>query len=210
MEYSYGNDISKWQVIPPYKTPPYFQRAEERGIKLVCVKKSQGLAQDPAFGVIWNALKLHPNIKRTVYHWFEPTIKSGPQIDAFLAGLTPADITAPMWLDVERQHSMNKSEVLKRLLEMLYAVKEWSGKKVAIYTRKSIFDPFYSNRPGWGNDWLLVVAHYGAANPAVPAGWPTWDGWQFSADGNKLGSFFGYQSASVDMDLLKPSMLGDN
>jgi len=209
MEYSYGNDISKWQIYSPYKTPPNFALTEERGIKLVCVKKSQGTYQDPAFGTIWNALKLHPNIKRTAYHWFNPYLESRPQIDAFLAGLTPEDITAPMWLDVEQPHSTYKSRVLNRMIEMLYAIKEWSRRPVAIYTSKSKFDYYYSNKPGWGKDWMLVVANYGPAYPSIPIGWETWDGWQFSADQNGLGKFFGYQSRSVDMDILKPQMLGE-
>jgi len=209
MEYSYGNDISQWQTLSPYKTSPNFTLASDRGIKLICQKKSQGPWQDPAFVVNWASLKLRENLKRTVYHYFEPAYNSQVQLDALFKGLNPDDITAPMWLDVERAHYMSKSIVLNRMIEMLYSMKEWSRRPVAIYTSKAKFDYYYSNKPGWGKDWMLVVANYGPANPSLPVGWTDWNGWQFSADKNGLGRFFGYQSASVDMDLLKPELLGE-
>jgi GH25 family lysozyme M1 (1,4-beta-N-acetylmuramidase) len=208
IELHYGNDTSKWQLAYPYKIPPKFNLAAERKIDLVCVKKSQGCSQDPAFGITWNTLKQYP-IKRTVYHYFEPVVSFQQQIDALLSGLVPEDIQAPMWLDVEKAHSLPKSGVLNRMIEMLYAMKEWSRRPVAIYTSKAKFDTYYSRLPGWGNDWLLVVANYGPPYPLLPTGWTDWDGWQFSADGNGLGRFFGYASGSVDMDLLKPILLGE-
>jgi GH25 family lysozyme M1 (1,4-beta-N-acetylmuramidase) len=209
MKYHYANDISKWQIIPPYTKPPNIALAEERGIDLICAKKSQGFAQDPAFGLIWKALKQRPKVKRTVYHYFEPAMDANRQLDALLAGLTKEDITAPMWLDVEKGHSLNKNIVIKRMLDMLYGMKAWSERPVAIYTSKAKFDYYYSRAKGWGDDWLLVVANYGPAYPLLPTGWDDWDGFQFSADGNGLGRFFGYQSASVDMDLIKPVLLGE-
>ena len=205
--YYYANDTSQWQLLKPYLTPPRYQLAVDRGVKLVVPKKSHGPWQDPAFVTVWNELKKF-ELYRSVYHYFEPTYNANTQLDALFQNLTPQDLTSPMWLDVERVHYMDKSLVIRRMLDVLYGMKAWSGMPVAIYTSASKFNYYYSNKPGWGNDWMLVVAHYGPANPVLPNGWEDWDGWQFSADKNGLGRFFGYQSASVDVDLVKPQLLG--
>ena len=76
-----------------------------------------------------------------------------------------------------------------------------------IYTNRYYWNRYYSNRPGWGDDWDLWVANYQARSPALPIGWTDYAIWQYSADGNKLGPYYGGQSTAMDLNVAKDGFL---
>ena len=86
-------------------------------------------------------------------------------------------------------------------------------KIVEVYTRLSWFNPSVARSNYWRNNKIrLNAARYNLSlsspwsdNRYYPLDWDlrgsSFEGWQYSADGNGLGSYFGAESASIDLDL---------
>ena len=133
------------------------------------------------------------------------------------------------WVDVEYRHPLPMSTAVGLLLEWMHAMKEWGGQP-DVYTAKYVWQDYYSKAKGWGGDWGLVAANYregwyglplsdlvqraiDAGDPLTPIGWEytkqgvlvpmreRWQGWQFAADRNMLGSTFGVRSRDIDLSI---------
>jgi lysozyme len=126
-----------------------------------------------------------------------------PQFQAFIQGLIPTD-----WhriaVDVERPHGWgcNSPRVLNALTYILHSIAGWHGRRPFIYTARGVWNHYYSTG-GEFAEFPLWVANYQRANPVLPAGWSDYAIWQYSADGNKLGPYYGLKSMSVDLDTAK-------
>lgn len=71
--------------------------------------------------------------------------------------------------------------------------------------------PFYSVQananhpvPADANQWAEWIMAETPKRPQVPAGWGDWDGWQFSAGFNGMGSTYGASSGDLDLNIIKP------
>lgn len=177
--------------------------AASRGVQFAFYRKNLCLWQDRLFAQNSAAL-IASGIRPCLYTVWDPKLPMEPQFQAFIKDIEPE----PWWriaIDVERSHSwgVNSSRVMNALMYMLHSIAGWHGKRPLIYTNRYYWNRYYSTRPGWGDDWGLWVANYQAKAPAIPVGWTDYVIWQFSADGNRLGPFYGAKSAACDVDIAR-------
>ena len=210
-------DISVNQNCKPGNSTIYpinFAKMRAQGIDGVVIRKSFGTLRDPAFSANWLAA-FAAGLKRSFYSVYYPQIDFERQVEAMTtfadrSPFNPAPADRPPWADLEVSHGLPLSTAIKNTLAWLYRMKLWAG-SVDIYTGQYRWNRYYSDKAGWCDDWRLVIASYGHGLPLLPTGWqfhkdgtPTmradvWDGWQYSADGNGLGSLLGCHSRDVDL-----------
>jgi len=176
--------------------------AAQRGVQFAFYRKNLCLVQDRLFKENSWGLR-NSSIKPCLYTVWDPTYPMEAQVQAFLKGLVPSD-----WhliaVDVERRHGwgVNSPRVLNALTYVLHSIANWHGKRPFIYTARSVWNRYYST----GNQFAefpLWVANYQRANPVLPASWSDYAIWQYIADGNKLGPYYGVKSMSIDLDTAK-------
>jgi len=134
-------------------------------------------------------------------------------------------------MDAERKHSLPIQTATNFAIRWLHDMKAWAG-GCDVYTAKYVWQDYYSKKTGWTPDWDLITASYQTdqyskpvpaavdyildyRTPSIPIGWTkeadgtatdprkVWRGWQWSADGNLLGSTLGCHSNSVDLSLIR-------
>lgn len=208
-EFVEGNDISAYQGDVD------FEIMKSAGSKFVVCRKSIGYYGDLRFWEYFDDIK-RTGFPMSVYHFFYPGFSVERQFEKFKEGIKPSDLTFPPVLDVERKHSLTKSQAISDVLKMLYLMEDWwTGDRMPIiYTAKFVFEDFYSSKPGWIHDWDLWVANYTRQSMPVyvPNGWthtaagvpvPAEDqfiNWQWEADGNNKGPQYGVSSDDIDMN----------
>lgn len=81
------------------------------------------------------------------------------------------------------------------------------GHTPVIYTSAGFWNYYVLRRSFWKN-YPLWVANYGVAIPTIPVDWQGvgWKLWQYSADGNYLGSYYGVDSRHVDVNKFNGSL----
>jgi GH25 family lysozyme M1 (1,4-beta-N-acetylmuramidase) len=173
--------------------------AAQRGVQFAFYRKNLCLWQDRLFSVNSPGLLDHIPMP-CLYTVWSPFHDRKAQFDTFIKDLWPAQ-----WyriaVDVERpSQGVNNKKVLGDLLWLLEALSDWHGRKPLIYTNRYYWNRYYSTKPGWGDEWELWVANYQRATPAIPVGWEHCTIWQYSADGNKLGPYYGGKSTSMDLN----------
>ena len=181
--------------------------AQSRGIRFAFYRRNLCLWPDRLFGVNGAGLR-DSDLQPCLYTVWSPYHPVKAQYATFVK-----DLWAAQWyriaVDVERPHGLgvNNSKVLGDLLWLLNSIADWHGKRPLIYTNKYYWERYYSTRPGWGDDWALWVANYGRSKPAMPIGWTDYAIWQYSADGNKLGPYYGGQSTAMDLNVAKDGFI---
>lgn len=223
---------NKWRDNPQ---PINFVKMRDAGIDGVCIRKSTGYYRDTAFEMNWEGAGL-AGLKRTIYvvpyvgysierQW---TAMTTLIVHGDVVPFVPA-VDRPVWNDVEYRHRIAKARAIEEILEYQHRLQNWSPLGAEFYTARSVWEEKYSDKPGWVDDWGLVIANYledlygkplqdAIANaktryPSLPAGWrkdsnglavpdeEAWNGWQFMADGNKLGAALGVHSRDIDVSL---------
>ena len=215
-------DISQWQNGYPPASIDFFKMRDAGAIGVV-IRKSVKLAHDAMFEPNWQDAG-DAGLKRSIY-WV-PSIMLDAEAQKKVASEWPSggpfedQLDIPAWIDVELKSRLVLPEATRRILSLMQWSKERFG-GTDVYTAPSVWNDFYSNRPGWDSDWDLIVANYRPAlytkpilelrsmiasaviQPSLPIGWKTWRQWQISADGNGLGAAFGGNSFSIDISFRK-------
>ena len=93
------------------------------------------------------------------------------------------------------------STLLSNLTQLLEELQKLSGTQPMIYT-----DPGFWNGLGASNfgDYPLWVADYppaGVVTPTLPAGWTTWDFWQYYGPQSNATDYVQVPGISVPVDL---------
>lgn len=216
-----GIDASHWQgklTLPPCKL-----RAENLiGISLdeitalilagavgyVVVKATEGASYiDPMFKEnVESAFAAGYFV--AAYHYVDPFAPSNVQIANIVRAITSVLGSALLpagWLgvalDIEKQPPGIGPGALTRLCEQLAeGVQSVTGKEAIIYTTAS-----YANTYMYPSDKLsalpLWVAEYGVSAPKLPAGWPKYTFWQWTAKEIEAGV-----STPVDGDIFNGTL----
>ena len=201
-------DESKWNG------PVNHAQAIERGIRAFWIKADQGVWTDSLFeDHVEDAESAGADFG--FYHFCDPEQTSVSPEDAarHCANMTDGIGTLSTWLDVERRGNLSTNGLLDYLIRWVDTYQEITNKMVEIYTRLSLFNRDVARSNYWrGNKIRLNAARYhlGLSTPWSdgsyrPIDWDyglgDFDLWQYSADGNGLGSWFGAQSNSIDLNL---------
>jgi len=211
-------DISRWQASNVLYPPviPFNWDLASRRVYAAFIQCTNGLTLDHQFSYNWITSK--NKVARDAYHFFRVSRSlTYPKDQArtfYNYQITCGGLGDMIpWLDVETyDETVTAAEFQNRVLIFLDEFAQLSGKMGIIYTRKGFWDQ-YVCRPNTSPSRIsemcrLAVANYGASYPVIPWDWEVRYGtdgfeyWQYSADGNGLGRYYG-STGDDDIDLNK-------
>lgn len=143
----------------------------------------------------------------TAYHVFRPQWDGAWQADGFYQAISEKNFFNHVAIDVElNEYNQSKGVFQTELLKFIDRLAYYGYDSPLIYTRASFWNPNVGN-PSWASKYPLWVARYGTSQPWYgendpyrPLPWNNWTLWQWSADGNGLGDYYGAQSNSIDLN----------
>ena len=196
-----GIDISKWDGNWDAA------KAKAQGATFVFIKASQATYTDPQFILNWQKAR-DAGLLRAAYHYLDYTKPGKDQANAFADLIKSDPGELPPIIDYEmRRTDNNPTAALGFLRECLDTL---SG-RTELFTDSVIKQPMLYISPGFWAEygdmtkseyWLqypLWLAHYTTAmTPQLPAPWPMWKFWQYTAKGP--GEVFGSECLSIDMN----------
>lgn len=191
-------------------------RAVAAGVDGVCIRAGYGLVKDSLYDDFAIGAHLY-RLPQSAYWAIYPQYSIATQAARFLEQLQSVEqvgvYTAfPLWADCEITGGKSAQYISNAYADFLDIINS-EGYLQAIYTRASFWNPNTIRWTGWA-DYDLVVAHYGATNPAIPLDWQnagkTWSVWQYSADGNNAGRPHGAGSAALDLSFARRSHMKQN
>jgi len=202
-------DISKWQEDID------FDVMAER-VQAVWIKADQGLWTDDRFEQ--NARDaLDAGLEVGFYHFADPAQSCSPeQAAVHCHNLTSGLGHLSVWLDAERAGRFigDPNGLLNYYIRWCDKFRTLQpDRKIDIYTRMSFWNSSVARSSYWMDNGVNLNAaryHLGLQSPwsdgrYTPRDWNfalnEFHLWQYSADGNGLGAWFGCQSGSVDLNL---------
>lgn len=196
-------DVSRYQ----YPLNPVVMRA--RGTQLVFLRCTVGdYYTDTRFVEFWNLLKSEGFLVG-VYHVNTPEYSVQSQLDRLFGplGLNGRIPDVPIVLDCELTRGQSKATITNNILGCLDGIEDLDERKPIVYTRASWWN-YNVNPSSQFNQYPLWIARYANVthpwndDPATlkPHSFNDWALWQWSADGNLQGSYYGVSSLSVDLN----------
>jgi len=196
-----GIDVSSYQGLMDWGL------AKKQGITFAFIRAEYNLAKDKQFDRNWFEAKRN-GIYRGAYGWVMGNpISNVNQLNhaSFLWNIIKDDPgELPPVCDFEKAlyGGGPSTPAFGALQAYVLALEKLSGKKPMIYTSYGYWrqwSPFATQY--WALSYPLWIANYTTRpDPLVPAPFPTWNFWQWSAGGNGLGESYGAQSGDIDLD----------
>ncbi|MBW3570641.1 MAG: glycoside hydrolase family 25 protein [Gemmatimonadetes bacterium] len=173
-----GIDVSHWQGAVDWN------RVAADGRHFAFIKATEGGDYtDPRFAENWAGAR-RAGVIRGAYHFFRPQTDAMAQAAHFVRTVPLAAGDLPPVLDVEVTDGRSLDVVAAGVRTWLEEVERATGRRPILYTRAS----FWTAQMGGGfGAYPLWVAHYGATEPRIPAGWSGWTFWQHSDAGRVDG-----------------------
>lgn len=112
--------------------------------------------------------------------------------------------------DFESTNNVMGATFAQNCVNWLDYVAMQTNKPVLVYTNVSLFDtylgkyaPQINRHKLWIAQWPYITPNPQTANPKIPLTRypPDWSIWQYSADGNGMGIYYGVTAANVDLDV---------
>jgi len=173
-------------------------KAKSRGVKGIKVRVSVGdYYTDPRFRETRdNCYKYDMPVGG--YHVVRPDIDPLSQLARLYESLDGDFMTMPFTFDCE---------VIGRMLwhntvTMAVHLDRQDTFEPEIYTAQwvTVRQPLGAEKAAITSFPLHVANYTIRARPAMPEGWLNWVFWQYSADGNRLGAYYGVDSQDVDLN----------
>jgi len=191
-------DVSKWQSDMDWSIT-------SKRLDFAYAKASQGTGTDPQW--INNYSETQSiGFPLGMYHYYDSSVSHTAQAAKFLSlyreyptGLLPV-------IDLEKQATVSPKIV--DILNFIATVAENIQALPIIYTGPG-FILGYLSKISELSQYPLWIAHYATDKrwpldaPRVPLPWfpLDWWGWQFSADGNGQGLYYGAKSSAIDLNV---------
>lgn len=212
-------DVSRYQSMPDgsggFSEYMDFEKAKSRGIEAVVIRCTVGnYYVDPCFETYWD-LAGAAGLLRSAYHVVAPAtsvaygnkiISAESQIAWFMAhfGYRQPDFELVQDCELTRNQS---PEIITNLIKKCIDLIEGYNHNNMIYTRGNWWQWNVRRRSYW-QDYPLWIARYNSYidhpwnddENTDPLDWTEWDLWQWSADGNNMGDFYG-SAGEEDIDL---------
>ena len=186
-----GIDVSHYQGTVSW------QQVAGAGMAYAFVKATQGVSSvDSQFSVNWPGVKA-AGLLRGAYHFYQPGDDPQQQAEHFLSVVCPGTGDLLPVLDIETLGSQTASEIVQGIQTWLGTVQSAIGRAPIVYTAPGFWNGLGTQQFGL---YPLWVAEYGCSSPKIPAGWTSWDFWQYSETGTVAGV-----SGSVDLDVFQGS-----
>lgn len=208
-----GMDVSGWQTTVDWAAE------YARGARFAYVKATEGKSYKSARFASQYAGAGGVGMKRGAYHFALPSVSSGAdQARFFVAsggGWTADGLTLPGLLDIEYNpysslgdscFNMSAGQINDWISSFITTYRSLTGRYPAIYTASSWWAQCTGNTSQF-NFLPLHIARYAASPGTLPAGYATYDMWQYSASGPFAGdsNVFNGSLAALDNFALNPS-----
>src|SRR3990167_10977400 len=123
-------NLELWTDISAYKNgyparPIDFGKMRNAGVDGVCIRKSLGYYQDVKLKENW-LLAGEAGLKRTVYVVPFVGYDNARQLAAMIKDLDPLTLDRPMWIDLERAHSLGLQAGTNTAIYFLQALTTWA------------------------------------------------------------------------------------
>lgn len=221
MGFSYGIDISKWQG--EWKDPA---KTIASGIDFVYLRGTNGTREDDRVREYAEICRKH-SINFGLYCYFRPKYNSVEQAKKLHKLSVELGANMVPQLDIEHSDDMTPVEITAKVKVFIEECERLWGRPVSIYSAAWWWNPSIVRGEIDVSGHLLWVARYVSMSkgpdtdvaswkgwaeafnkePRLPYGWPRWDLWQFSADGNNKGKDLGFSSSHLDLNIVKPGVL---
>jgi GH25 family lysozyme M1 (1,4-beta-N-acetylmuramidase) len=181
-----GIDVSHYQGAIDWNA------VRNGGIEFAWIKATEGTTYiDDKFGANYTGAHA-AGVIRGAYHFARPGSSSGAAQANYFAdhggGWSADNLTLPGALDLEAGCSGLSAAAMQGWISDFYnTYKARTGRDMVIYTTASWWNSCTGSWTGMGSKAPLWVAHWGASNPSIPAGFPTWTAWQYTDSGSVAG-----------------------
>ncbi|HKH43591.1 MAG TPA: glycoside hydrolase family 25 protein [Thermoanaerobaculia bacterium] len=169
-------------------------QVQKAGKAFAFMKATDGITwTDPSFMTNWSGATA-AGLLRGAYHFYETNDDPSAQAENFLNAVQLARGDLPPVVDIEAiKGGTSASQVVQDLQTWLDVVEQATGRIPMIYTDSGFWSSLGTSAFG---HYPLWIAEYGVQSPKLPAGWASWDFWQFSESGTVAGI-----STTVDLDV---------
>jgi GH25 family lysozyme M1 (1,4-beta-N-acetylmuramidase) len=204
--------IKRGADVSYYQRSIDFKRMASRGIQRVYMRAAYGTRRDIRFAEYWQASAgVIP--ERGAYLYFLASQDPAAQAENLFKLVSDASLNGapmpdrPCVLDVEHNpvdgqanHPSKFKDYPLRVVTCLVRIEELFGQRPLIYTNPAMIIQYLKD-PGF-SEWGLWIANPGETAPRVPLPWAPGlqHGWQYSFR-NRLGPYYGVESAAIDLDL---------
>ncbi|MFD5892807.1 MULTISPECIES: lysozyme [unclassified Streptomyces] len=200
-----GIDVSHWQGAINWTS------VKAAGIDFAYMKATEGTNfKDARFSANYTG-SYNAGLIRGAYHFARPNSSNGATQANYFAsnggGWSKDGKTLPGVLDIEGNPSgascygLSTTQMRTWVNDFYNTYKARTGRDVVIYTTASWWNSCTGNWTGMAAKSPLWVAHWGTTSPNIPAGFPTWTIWQYTATGRVSGV-----SGDVDRNKFNGSM----
>ena len=196
-----GIDISKWDGNWDAN------KAKAQGVTFVYVKATQATYADPQFILNWQKAK-DAGLLRGAYHFLDYTKPGKDQANAFADLIKNDPGELPPTIDYEQRRSDNNPsaaigflrDCLNQMMARTELFAESTVKKPMLYTSPSFWAEYGDmTKADYWVQFPLWLAHWTTSmTPRLPAPWPMWKFWQFTAKGP--GQVYGSECLTLDMN----------
>ncbi|MFE3369646.1 lysozyme [Streptomyces sp. NPDC059173] len=186
-----GIDVSHWQGAINWGS------VKAAGIDFAYMKATEGTSyKDSRFNANYTG-SYNAGLIRGAYHFARPNVSNGATQAGYFAsnggGWSKDGRTLPGVLDIEHNpygamcYGLSTTRMRTWINDFYNTYKARTTRDVVIYTTAGWWNTCTGGWTGMSAKSPLWVAHWGTASPAVPAGFPTWTIWQYTATGRVAG-----------------------
>lgn len=191
--------------VSRYQEPIQWATMWARGVRLVLLRLSVGnYYKDVQFNKFYAQARA-AGFLLGAYHVTKPSNTVESQWIQIVNSLEGRLLDIPLIFDNELHDNLSQTQVSNTIAGLTQIHKEVIGNYPVQYLRGYWWNTYTATRPIFGQCPLFIARYTTLAHPwndwaaFKPRDWETWALWQFSADGNGLGPYYGVGSASVDI-----------
>ncbi|ONK14409.1 lysozyme [Streptomyces sp. MP131-18] len=186
-----GIDISHWQGAINWGS------VRNAGIQFAWMKATEGTNfKDSRFNTNYPAAHA-AGVIRGAYHFARPNVSNGATQANYFASNGGAwsrdNLTLPGVLDIEHNpygamcYGLSTTQMRTWINDFYNTYKARTSRDIVIYTTASWWNTCTGSWTGMAAKSPLWVAHWTTGSPTIPAGFPTWTVWQYTATGRVGG-----------------------
>jgi GH25 family lysozyme M1 (1,4-beta-N-acetylmuramidase) len=198
--YVEGVDCSKWQGTWNV------QQTIDQGARYGFIKATQNTFTDPKFDE-YAASCAVAEFPIGCYHFADPAGRPAVEQARYFADVVKGVGELSVVLDAEWTGGLSATALNQWFYDFLMELGVHLGDRLKeIYTRASWWNLNVAPA-SWASDYGLWAARWAdwlegpwSDGKYVPRDWDDWTNWQYSSDGNGLGSLYGVDSNSIDLN----------
>lgn len=183
-----GIDVSDWQGYIDYS------QVADSGIEVVYIRASEGFSYvDSQFENNYTNAK-SAGLKVGFYHYLTARTIDEAKLQAqfFASTISGKSPDCKLAIDFESFGNLDNNQINEISVTFLQTVQNLTGKEVVVYSDEYNANNVFNSQTAY---YALWVAQYEVSEPTVDNNWTSWEGWQYTDQG-EISGISGY----VDRD----------